>query len=221
MVALIIKGSTFLFDKHGKILHFFSALWAYQYLFIIPLLKVSIEKRVKLSKKDAVLFIANHSSQMDISLCYRLFYHFKFVSKIENFMIPFIGWNMYLNNYIYIKKTKIRSIIEMINSIKKNIKEGNSVLIFPEGTRSTNGEIQSFKLSVFKISKENDIKIVPVVFSGANKLLKKKSALINFAPLNIKGVVMESTQAKDGESVDKYCERVRNLMIEEKLKLES
>jgi 1-acyl-sn-glycerol-3-phosphate acyltransferase len=122
--------------------------------------------------------VSNHQSLLDILVLFNLFFHFKFVSKIEIFKIPLIGWNMVLNNYIKLKRGDKKSVAQMLADCEKALAGGSSVLIFPEGTRSPDGHIKEFKLGAFILALKMKAPISPVVIAGTNAALPKYS--LNF-----------------------------------------
>ena len=103
-VALVIWVLTVLFDKRLVLLHLFSSFWASVYLWAMPAWSVRVEGRSTIRMRDNYVIVSNHQSQLDILMAFNLFFPFKWVSKAEVFRIPFIGWNMYLNRYIKLKR---------------------------------------------------------------------------------------------------------------------
>jgi 1-acyl-sn-glycerol-3-phosphate acyltransferase len=178
LIALLIKLLTMAFDKRLVILQQFTCFWGALYTWIIPAWKIHIQGRELLDSKKAYVVISNHQSLLDILVLFNLFFHFKFVSKSEIFRVPLIGWNMRLNNYIELKRGDKRSIAKMMQDCKQALSAGSSVLIFPEGTRSPDGNIRSFKPGAFILAQEQKVAIQPIVISGTNKALPKYS--INF-----------------------------------------
>jgi 1-acyl-sn-glycerol-3-phosphate acyltransferase len=89
---------------------------------------------------QAVVFVANHQSFMDI---YSLFYlrrAFKFISKTSNFLIPIVGWSMFLTGHVPLQRMDRRSQMQCLNTCMDLLQKGCSVLFFPEGTRSKDGK---------------------------------------------------------------------------------
>ena len=95
--AFILWLITLPFDRNKRILHQYSCFWGSLYT-CNPFLKLQIRGREKIEKGQSYVFCANQQSMMDIVILYRLFLHFKWVSKREIFRVPFLGWNMRLNN---------------------------------------------------------------------------------------------------------------------------
>lgn len=169
-IALLIKITTSLFDKKGKILHFFTRYWALLYLYTFPYAgNITVKGKENINPKTTYLIISNHLSLLDIMMGYLLPIPFKWVSKIEMAMIPCIGWNMFLNNYIFIKRGNSKSIKTMIAKCINKINTGSSVYLFPEGTRSKNGKTGNFKSGAFLIAKQTNCAILPVIIRDTHK----------------------------------------------------
>lgn len=174
MPALLIWALTVLFDKKLKILHLYSSFWGSIYIFFNPLWRLKIEGRKKIRTGETYVMISNHQSALDVLVIYSLFKHFKWVSKIENFKIPFVGWNMTLNRYIRLNRGSSSSFLKMVRESEKALKEGNSIMIFPEGTRSTTYQLRNFKEGAFHIALRNKKPILPIVLNGTGESLPKK-----------------------------------------------
>jgi len=142
-------------------------------MILCPNWHCTIEGREKIPNHRASVIVANHQSLVDILALYGLNRHFKWVSKEAIFKLPFIGWNMSLNNYVRLKRGRRSSILSMMDSCHRHIRRGNSILLFPEGTRSKNGEILAFKQGAFNLAVEADIPIVPIIIDGTTTALPK------------------------------------------------
>jgi 1-acyl-sn-glycerol-3-phosphate acyltransferase len=174
-VALVIWLVTVLFDKRLVLLHLFSSFWASVYLWAMPAWSVRVEGRSTIRMRDRYVIVSNHQSQLDILMAFNLFFPFKWVSKAEVFKIPFIGWNMYLNRYIKLKRGDKRGIAKMFVDCEKALADGNSLFVFPEGTRSETGSLKPFKSGAFILAQKMKIPILPVVISGTKGALPKHS----------------------------------------------
>lgn len=174
-VAVIIKIITSFFDRRLIVLNYFSHLWGALYFWTNPFWSINIVGRDKFVTNQPYVIVSNHLSTIDVLAASLLFTHFKWVSKIENFKIPFIGWTMYLNRYVAIKRGGISSIKSMISQSKTHIENGSSVFIFPEGSRSNDGQLKSFKTGAFKIAQEMQVPIMPVVLTDTDKAVPKSS----------------------------------------------
>ncbi|HEY9783858.1 MAG TPA: lysophospholipid acyltransferase family protein [Candidatus Obscuribacterales bacterium] len=172
-IATIITFVTRPFDKNRRLTHYFSCIWGYHYLFVNPGWGCTIEGREHIDPRKTYILIANHQSYFDILVLYGLMRPFKFVSKESVFKTPLIGWNMYYNQYVSIKRGNLASIKEMMSDCREWLKRGASIMMFPEGTRSEDGELQSFRSGSFNLSQECNIPVVPIVIDGTHEILPK------------------------------------------------
>ena len=174
-ISLFIWLFTFLFDKHLVALHMFTSFWGAMYLWLMPAWSVSTKGREKIKKGRTYVIVSNHQSQLDILIAFRLFVPFKWVSKIEIFSIPFIGWNMSLNRYIKLKRGEQGSIKQMLIESEKTLHGGSSVYFFPEGTRSESGIVRNFKPGAFRLAQKLKLSILPIAINGTKNALPKGS----------------------------------------------
>jgi 1-acyl-sn-glycerol-3-phosphate acyltransferase len=177
-VAVVIWVLTVPFDRRLVVLHRFTCFWASLYTWFNPAWPVTLEGREKIRDDTTYVMVANHLSLLDILVLFRLFRHFKWVSKIENFKVPFIGWNMSMNRYIKLRRGDRDSVIEMMAECEKTIAEGNSIMMFPEGTRSPNGVLRPFKPGAFELAKKTQTAILPIVISGTADALPKRGFVL-------------------------------------------
>jgi 1-acyl-sn-glycerol-3-phosphate acyltransferase len=185
-VALVIWAVTAPFDPRKRLLHQFTCFWASLYSWFNPAWRVHVEGREKIRPEATYVMVANHQSLLDILVLFRLFAHFKWVSKIENFRIPFIGWNMRLNGYVQLKRGDKQSIGEMMAASARVLDEGSSIMMFPEGTRSPDGRLRAFKHGAFTLAQGNGCAILPILIEGtANALPKRGFVLQGRHPIRI------------------------------------
>jgi len=177
-VALLIWAATVLFDRRLVVLHRFTCFWASLYTWLNPVWRVHIEGRERIRPEAAYVMVANHQSLLDILVLFRLFTHFKWVSKVENFRVPAIGWNMSLNRYIKLRRGDKDSIAEMMAACERTLAEGNSVMMFPEGTRSVDGRLRPFKHGAFTLAQRTGSPLLPIVVYGTSDALPKRGFVL-------------------------------------------
>ncbi|MFH1985414.1 MAG: lysophospholipid acyltransferase family protein [Pseudomonadota bacterium] len=178
LVAVVIRLITGPFDRRLVILHQFTSFWACLYLWTMPAWSVRLEGREKITHPGPYVIVSNHQSQLDILVAFRLFFPFKWVSKIEVFRLPFIGWNMTLNRYIPLKRGDKESIAKMLTACEAAIAKGSSVYFFPEGTRSKTGVLKAFKPGAFLTAKKMQVPILAIAINGTHRALPKHSLVI-------------------------------------------
>jgi len=181
----------------------------------MPTWRIKIEGRKNVKRGACYMIVCNHQSQLDILVNFRLYVHFKFVSKAEIFKVPFIGWNMYLNRYIRLVRGEKSKVDRMMKDCEKALDGGSSVFFFPEGTRSKDGNIKDFKPGSFILAKKKEVPILPIVLNGTSDALPKytmKTAGVHRIRVRVLPEI-PFEKLKD-LSVEETTELVRNTMIE-------
>lgn len=215
-VALLIWAVTAPFDRRRMLLHRFTCFWAALYTWFNPAWRVHVEGRERIRRGVTYVMVANHQSLLDILVLFRLFAHFKWVSKIENFRVPVIGWNMSLNRYIKLKRGNARSIGVMMSECSRTLDEGSSIMMFPEGTRSPDGRLRTFKHGAFTLAQTNGCPILPIVIEGtANALPKRGFVLQGRHPIAIRVLDEISHERLRGRPVEEVTEEVWHLFARE------
>ncbi len=217
-IALIIKIITYPFDRRQVILHRLGAFWAgWTYIFINPYWHVSILGKENIKKGTTYVMVSNHQSLVDILVLYRLNVHFKWVAKSSLFKVPLFGWQMRLCRYIQLEREDMRSQFKMLKTAMKNIEERNPVMIFPEGTRTPDGNMQRFKDGAFVIAKKTGAPILPIMIHNSYDALPKKSFLMK-QRTHIKVQVLPEISAETVAASDtKELRRLAQEAIQESL----
>jgi 1-acyl-sn-glycerol-3-phosphate acyltransferase len=141
--AVVIWLATLPFDRNGRILHLYSCFWAQLFFWSNPFWRLRVEGRQHLPWRGGAVLVSNHASLADILVLFGLWRPFKWVSKESNFRIPFIGWNMLLNRYVPLVRGDKESIAAMVRACEAWLSRGVPVLLFPEGTRSSDGQVKA------------------------------------------------------------------------------
>lgn len=165
---------TVLWDRKLRVLHQFSCFWGAQYIWMNPLWKLKIYGRKNFKRNGKYVVISNHQSLADIVVIYSLFRHFRWTSKKENFKLPFVGWVLSFNRSIKIYRKDIDAFEKFRTHAVKELQSGNSIMVFPEGTRSKNGLLGRFREGAFKIAMETGADILPMVLDGTSRAIPKK-----------------------------------------------
>ncbi|MFQ5513778.1 MAG: lysophospholipid acyltransferase family protein [Myxococcota bacterium] len=177
-IALLLWGLSAPFDRKGWLLHRFTCFWASLYTWLSPVWQVTIQGRERIRPDRSYVMVANHQSLLDILVLFRLFAHFKWVSKVENFRVPLIGWNMVLNRYIPLIRGNRESAIRMLARCAETLAAGSSVMIFPEGTRSPDGRLRAFKAGAFDLARQARAPLLPIVIEGTARALPKRGFVL-------------------------------------------
>ncbi len=214
-LAVVIWAVTAPFDRRLRALHRFTCFWASLYTWLNPVWRVDVRGRERIRPHTAYVMVANHQSLLDILVLFRLFAHFKWVSKVENFRVPFVGWNMTLNRYIRLKRGDRESVVRMLGECRRTLSAGSSILMFPEGTRSPDGSLRAFKTGAFELALETQRPILPIVVEGTSQALPKRGFVLQGRHAIRVTVLDEIAYASfASEPAAKLSDRVRALIAE-------
>ena len=167
------------FVKSGNPLHTIARLWGRSIL-VVSRIKVTVEGLSRIDPEHPYIYMPNHQSNFDIPvLLGHLTVQFRWLAKMELFKIPIFGHAMRKAGYISIDRNNRESAFESLRLAAEKIRNGVSVLIFPEGTRSLDGKIQPFKKGGFIMAIDSGVPIVPVVISGARTIMTKGKFRVN------------------------------------------
>jgi 1-acyl-sn-glycerol-3-phosphate acyltransferase len=212
-IALAIWAVTAPFDPRLRLLHRFTCFWGSLYTWMNPAWPVQLVGREKIRDDVTYVMVANHQSLLDILVLFRVFAHFKWVSKIENFRIPLIGWNMRHNRYIALRRGDRSSVVQMLTRCRETLAAGSSVMIFPEGTRSPDGRLRAFKPGAFVLAKTTGRPILPIVVDGTASALPKRGFVLQ-GRHRIRVRVLDEIPAESfaAESAEELALRVQALI---------
>ncbi len=163
------------------------ALWSRINVFFTPVWVKTYGKE-NIHKKQSYVIVANHLSAYDIFILYGwLGIDFKWVMKKEIRKIPGIGFGSEAVGHIFIDRSSSKAAIETIEAAKKRIRNGTSVVFFPEGTRSRTGQMLPFKKGAFKFAYDLGLPILPVTILGTDRILPTNS--LNLMPGKAKIII--------------------------------
>ena len=163
-----------LVTRNGDVPHLVARTWARTMLFVSGV-RVELEGFEKIDPGQAYVFAANHQSQFDIfTVLAHLPIQFRWLAKKGLFRLPFLGLAMKAAGYIPIDRRNRKEAFKSIDLAAERVREGTSIVIFPEGTRSLNGSLKSFKKGGFFLAIKSGRPIVPISISGAFSILPIK-----------------------------------------------
>ena len=176
-VMLLLSAVAFVvtipFDKQRKVVHELSRALVYMFIMVPPLWKRRVEGLENIEKDKPYVVVINHQSMVDIMMLYLVPMTFRWVSKREVYRIPFIGRFLMLHGDITIdRKQGSKAMRKVMEQGKMWLDRGVSVAMFPEGTRSKDGEIHRFKAGAFALAKDAGVAILPVIMDGSSTLIK-------------------------------------------------
>jgi 1-acyl-sn-glycerol-3-phosphate acyltransferase len=182
-------------DPRRRWLRRYTTYWGAHYLTWAPFAGVRVTGREHLRGVRSCVYVVNHQSMCDILAVYGTYLDLVWVSKIENFYAPFLGWNMWLNGYVALRRGHLGSIRGMLRKSEKMLRDGQSLCVFPEGTRSPDGQLIPFYRGAFWLAGRADVPIVPLVIDGTQEVIAKHRARI--VPLEVDVHILPPIYAAD------------------------
>ncbi len=126
----------------------------------------------------AKVLLCNHQSHFDIpALVVTLGGNFRMVAKRELFWIPIFGWALWLAGFIPVDRARHDRAIASLARAAAKVRSGRSVVVFAEGTRSRDGNLQPLKKGAFHLAQQAGVPLLPVTVSGSRAVLPKGSWL--------------------------------------------
>lgn len=150
----------------------------------IFLIRVKVSGRENIDKNTSYVFVANHQGAYDIWAIYGFLNHnFKWLMKKELEKIFAIGWACKKAGQIFVDDSSIHGIKTTIHDSEETLKNGMSLVIFPEGSRSWDGKMIPFKRGAFMLAAEFGLPVVPITIDGSFKAMPRYT--YNMTPTTI------------------------------------
>jgi 1-acyl-sn-glycerol-3-phosphate acyltransferase len=168
---------TFLFDPYRKAPNKVLSIMAKLMMKASPKWKINIEGTEKFDPEVPTVFVANHQSFLDMALAYHLPWQMKWVSKRSLALIPVMGWLVWLTGHLTINRNS-KSALKRLDNLVQPLKDNIPVMIFPEGTRTLDGDLKRFKNGAFLLAHEYGFNLQPMVLEGGHIAMKSGSKIV-------------------------------------------
>ncbi|MES1158173.1 MAG: lysophospholipid acyltransferase family protein [Haliangium ochraceum] len=210
IVGALLSVASAAFDRSGDTVVTLARLWSRALLWTaaVPLL---VKMHAPLDQRQAYVFMANHLSTVDIwALFVALPVNIRFIAKKQLGAIPLFGWAMAAGRFIFIDRQNPLAARRSIDQACRRIRSGSSVAIFPEGTRSRDGNLGPFKKGGFHLALTAGVPIVPVGIRGAHEVMPRGSLILRRGPVTIEVGAPIPTADLSVEDRHALLERVRS-----------
>lgn len=189
VLATIVCASasliTSLFDSSGRKQAAIARLWS-RILLAVSGVHVQAQGLEKIPEDGSYVFVSNHLSYMDTPVVLaNIHVQFRFLAKRGLFQIPFLGWHLGRAGHIPVPREDARAAVKTMTTAAQMVRErGISLLIFPEGGRSRDGQLATFKDGAAYIGIRAGVPLVPVALNGTREILPFGSG--NIRPGHVK-----------------------------------
>ncbi|MBN1533584.1 MAG: 1-acyl-sn-glycerol-3-phosphate acyltransferase [Spirochaetes bacterium] len=190
-----------------KIGTWMGVIWSRFNSLITPMF-VKVTGKEHVDRKQSYVIVANHQSQYDIFVIYGwLPVDFRWVMKIQLRQIPFLGYACHKLGHVYIDRSNPQAAKDSINAAKERIRDGTSILFFPEGTRSSDGLLHDFKKGAFVMALDMGLPLLPLTIIGTRNVLPNNTA--DLFPGRVKLIIHPPipTEGYDHDSMPELMER--------------
>lgn len=166
VIFTVVWALTVLFDRNRVVCHHLSRFWSKTIYWLCPWWKVQVTGMENVIYGRSYVVVSNHQAMLDIPLLYALPFNFKWVSKKEVYKIPIFGWVLWMHGDVAIERGGSASTKAMLKKCEDYLKDGVSIIMFPEGTRTKTGCVNGFKEGAMILAQQSGADILPVVIDG-------------------------------------------------------
>lgn len=201
-------------DHSGRTIGKIVRLWA-QILLRVGGIRYRVLGLEKLDPDQDYFFVGNHESAFDILLSYAgLPYCLVSIAKKELKKVPIMGWAMVLAKHIFVDRTNYRKTMKSLEEAEISLKKyPRSVLLFPEGTRSPDGEIHRFKRGGLNLAVNVGMPVIPMTFCGTRNIMVKRGLRVHSGEIELRlGYPIDTTLWKD-ENPNSFAQVVREKVV--------
>ncbi|MBK9066141.1 MAG: 1-acyl-sn-glycerol-3-phosphate acyltransferase [Gemmatimonadetes bacterium] len=193
----------YLFRQVGPITATLNPLWRFRVTGVMPA-----------NPRQPFVAVSNHESFVDILLISHLPWEMKWLSKVEILRIPVLGWNMRLAGDVPVERGTAKSAVKAMRRCREIMEQDHiSVIIFPEGTRSTTSELLPFKDGAFRLAIDAQVPILPLVVRGTGTALPKHGWRFGKSEAEVRVLEPIPTAGLTTADVPALRDRLRELIV--------
>lgn len=197
--------------RNAEFVHKEQQFWSRSFFWLM-FLPVSVDGQEHVQKGQSYVFVANHQSMFDVWLVYGwLPVVFKWLMKAELRKVPFVGTACKAAGHIFVERRNAKAAMESLKNVEKQLSNGVCTVIFPEGTRSLNGEVGRFKRGAFQIAWDLGLPVIPLSLDGCYEVLPKGNPFVHRHAVSMH--IGEPIDLKQYTDANEAIEAVRDAVI--------
>lgn len=210
-----------LIDKRGNVQHRIARVWA-RWCICISGSKLTVRGAENLGKHPVAVFASNHTSYMDTPVVFAsLPLQFRILAKKELWPIPFIGWYLNRSGQIPIDTANPRATLSSLGAGAKALRSGMPLFVFPEGGRTSDGELRPFLSGAAYLAIRAQVPLVPIALDGVYDLLPIHTRHFYPGELTLSVGTPIETAEMNIRQTDELTERLRNAIAELRVQSEA
>jgi 1-acyl-sn-glycerol-3-phosphate acyltransferase len=197
------------------------AIWS-KLVCIISLCPVKVIGKEKLNRKQSYIFVSNHQGSYDIFLIFGYIGQvIKWVMKQSLRKIPLVGYACERAGFIFVDNSSAQAAAKTIQIAEAKLKNGASVVIFPEGSRTHTGKIGKFKKGAYQMALNLKLPVVPVTINGSFHILPIHTYLIH--PHKLELIIHDpiETNSVQVENIREITLKIKELIDKSRTEIES
>lgn len=199
-----------LVDRTGDLAHRCARAWAWLILETSGV-RVTVRGLERLDRTRSYVFAANHQSIYDIPIVFTaLPFQLRIVAKQSLGRIPFMGWHLHLAGHLLVDRS--RPGAGVVKKMARLVGEHHSLIVFPEGTRSVDGEVHRFKGGSFALAVEAGLPVVPITIAGSRHVMTKGQVTVRPGQVSLTIHDPIETAAVPRDGVREMADRVRAIV---------
>jgi 1-acyl-sn-glycerol-3-phosphate acyltransferase len=190
------------FDRKGDFFRWCPWMWSKCILWTFRI-KLTVKGLENIDLNRPYIYVSNHASMVDIpTVIVALNGKVNIVFKKELTRVPLWGWALRFGHFIMIDRSNPRDAMASIERAAQTIRSGQSVILFPEGTRSTDGKLQQFKRGAFTLAAKSRVPVVPMILNNTFGILPKGSLNVKRADISVvleRPILTDNLSSKNDE----------------------
>jgi len=200
------------FDPGARRQHKVARWWA-RGILLICAVRVAVRGFENLEPGKHYVYVSNHQSYIDIPIVFGyLTVDFRIMAKATLFPIPFFGWHLKRTGHLPIGRTNVYADARRLLQAVGYIRQGISVVVYPEGGRSVSGGLEEFRTGIFLAALKEGAPIVPVTIRGSRRVLSPRSWHIRPGRVEMILDAPIATEGMGKERLEELVARVRQVM---------
>ena len=211
--SAVVAGMIGFSDGAGSPYHFFAPAWS-RLVLALSFVRVRVHNPERAFDGAPHIFVANHLSYYDVPVLSSFLPRAKFVTKEELFKLPIFGRAMRAVGMVPIQRENRKAAFSSYDVAAKSVKNGNSIVVFPEGTRGIDYQLREFKKGPFVLAIAAGASIVPVVVHGTHDVLPKGSWLVRPRRVDVHLLEPISAEGLDYSARERLAREVWSSMAE-------
>ena len=197
--------------RNAEFVHKVQQFWSRSFFWLM-FLPVSVDGTEHIKPGQSYVFVSNHQSMFDVWLIYGwLPVIFKWLMKAELRKVPFVGTGCKAAGHICVDRRNAKAAMESLREVEKQLTGGVCTVIFPEGTRTKDGQVGRFKRGAFQIALDLGLPVIPLSLTGCFDVMPKGALAVHRHPSHMH--IGEAIDLKQFATPDEAIEAVRNAVV--------